>query len=116
MKKDGRVRMPDHFFFFTAFALCVVGCSADSALSDVCREKLSPRLFNAVTHSIHDTVRISLVITLKDSTGLSSSFPMLSISNAQVALGHLTKAEISALCKQENVQYIDLPKMRFPNQ
>jgi hypothetical protein len=48
MKKDGRVRMPDHFFFFTAFALCVVGCSADSALSDA--EKNYRLVFSTQSH------------------------------------------------------------------
>ncbi|MEW5798768.1 MAG: hypothetical protein AB1728_07145 [Bacteroidota bacterium] len=79
-----------------------------------CNDKVSASLQSILTKTVQDTVRISVTVIMTDSAGISESFPALSIPNAKVALGHLTKEEISSLCRHKNVQYIDIPKILFP--
>lgn len=101
--------------FILVVVAVLVGCTAKRAVNDGCTEKISAPLLHVVSQTQADTIRISVVVILHDSAGISLLFPMLSVPNARIALGHLTKEEISSLCKQKNVQYIDIPKMRFPN-
>lgn len=112
----GRVLTLDHFFFIITGTIIFVGCTAEKAHQTECGDKLSPRVQHVLAQVENDTARISVVVTLRDSSGIATEFPFLSVQTARVALGHLTKEEISILCKHSNVQYIDTPKARFPTQ
>jgi|GEM_PF-2065313 len=112
----GRVSTLDHFFFIIIGTIIFIGCTPEMTHQTVCGDKLSPRVQHVLAQVENDTTRISVVITLQDSVGISTEFPFITVQTARVALGHLTPEEISILCKHTNVQYIDTPKMRFPTQ
>lgn len=109
---SGRALSLDHFSFIVFCVTIIIGCRAEVTHYEECGNKLSFRVQRAMAES--DTARISVVVTLRDSSGIAMEFPFLSVQTARVALGHLTQEEISILCKHTNVQYIDTPKTRFP--
>ncbi|MBI2429377.1 MAG: hypothetical protein HYV29_11400 [Ignavibacteriales bacterium] len=112
---DGREYVPGHFFFILCILAVLSSCSSGNSVTELCKEKLSAPLQSMISDTIEDSVRIAVTVILSDSTDIVRSFPMLSVPNSKVALGHLTKDEISSLCRHKNVQYIDIPKIRFPN-
>lgn len=112
---NGLICVSGHLFFLLLLISSVYGCIFRQTQDALCNNKVSASLQSILSESIQDTVRISVTVIMTDSAGISESFPALSIPNAKVALGHLTKEEISSLCRHKNVQYIDIPKILFPN-
>ncbi len=112
---NGRVYASGHLFFLVLTLTALCSCSPEQTHDTRCNNKVSASLQSILSDPIQDTVRISVTVILTDSGGITGLFPALSVQNANVALGHLTKEEISSLCKLQNVQYIDIPKIRFPN-
>ena len=101
--------------FFAMTLLFLSGCSAQQELNEACRNKISVTLFSLLEQSTSYDQQFEIIAILSDSVGIRSSFQTLNIPNQNVALGHLTKQEILRLCKVVSVQYIELPKTRFPN-
>ena len=96
------------------FILCIEACSSSRLSDELCENKISHSLQSKLA-GVGLEEQIAVVVTLKDSTGVKADFPSLRIANAQIALGHLAKNEIFALCRHKNVAYIDIPKTLYPS-
>jgi hypothetical protein len=103
-------KMPE---LIAAAALTVlIGCSAPAR--NPCDGKLSAGMATEMTGPDADVRTFEVVITLKDTTGLHDEFPALSFPNRQVALGHLTRSQILALCRHANVLSVERSKIFRP--
>jgi len=89
-------------------------CSGQQEISEICKSKISTALISILSETTDDGRPIEIVVTVSDSTGIRSLFPSLTLPNANVALGHLTRREIFSLCSLSGVSNIDKPRMSFP--
>ncbi len=92
--------------------LAFIGIAAcrDVGVPDVCRQKISQRLFNELSDALANERKYRIVIRLNDSAGVAEAVPSLTVANNAAATGSVTAAEIRKLCILRQVIYIDLPK------
>ncbi len=91
-----------------------IGCASSAQDGSLCGNKISPSVASFFSDSLI-TSRLNVVVTVRDTAGLRKEFPSLEIANSKIALGQLTKDELSALCRRESIVYIETPKISFPN-
>ena len=96
------------------FIFCIEACLSSRHPDEICESKISHSLQSKLA-GVGLEEQIAIVVTLKDSAGVKTDFPSLRIANPQIALGHLVKHEIFALCRRKNIEYIDIPKTLYPN-
>jgi hypothetical protein len=99
--------------FVVIVLLCVVnGCSPP--IVQPCEGKLSVRMMHDM-EKLGEYRSIDVIITLSDTATVADQFPMLTFPNANIALGHLTRSQITLLCRHRNVVQIDRPKTFKPH-
>jgi hypothetical protein len=90
-----------------------MGCR-DVSITDLCRQKISPRLINELSSASAAERSYRVVITMTDSIGVKDAVPTLSVASPSVATGLLTAAEIRKLCSLNQVRFIDYSKQYHP--
>ncbi|MFA6542424.1 MAG: hypothetical protein WCT99_12570 [Bacteroidota bacterium] len=94
--------------------IAFAGCASTFDVSHQCGNRVSSSVA-AFFSSGNDTAHIRVIVTVSDTAGLRREFPSMQIVNSRIALGHLMKSEIVALCRHKNIVYIETPKKSFPN-
>jgi hypothetical protein len=100
---------------FAVIALLSVLYGCSSSIGQPCDGKLSVRMVHDM-ETLGVNRSIDVIITLSDTATVADQFPMLTFPNANIALGHLTRSQITLLCRHRNVVQIDRPKTYRPNE